>query len=53
MSEKYLWAAAAFALGLIIAKKYSGGTTSASSAAHNEVQVKGDWWTYPGMWQAG
>lgn len=49
MNDKYLLAAVAFVVGLMMAK---GNKAEVATSAHNEVQNKGDWWTYPGMWQA-
>lgn len=51
MNEKYMWAVAAFALGIMLARDKTAANKA--TTAHNEVTTAGDWWTFAGMWQAG
>lgn len=50
MNNTYLIAAAAFVVGMMMAKQSK--PENADTSVHNDVSVKGDWWTYPGMWSA-
>lgn len=52
MNDKYMWAVAAFVVGVMVAKN-AKSAKAADTTAHNDVKAVGDWWTYPGMWSAG